>query len=86
MKKNHRKGPCFMKDGTMKAVLDEDLDKLLESLGVYDSVVSGNEKCFFCGKTVTLENLSSIFPLNREVKFCCDDLICVNQLTHMKDD
>jgi hypothetical protein len=71
----------IVSDNTIKAVLDEDFDNLLKSLNVYDSVVSGNEKCCICGKTVTTKTIAALFPYQGEVKFCCDLPSCISKLT-----
>lgn len=69
-----------MKDSRLQAVHDDDLITLLTSLGKYDKVCTGQSSCSFCKKTITLENLGAIVPINGEIAFSCDSLICINNM------
>ena len=65
-----------VKDNQMKAVHDNDLKKLLESLGVYENVIAGNYQCLFCGRIITLDNIDSIVPHKQSIQFTCDHSHC----------
>lgn len=65
-----------MKQGTIKAVHDDDLARLLDSLGVLNDVYEGKKKCYFCGQTITLGTIECIFPKNGEVNICCSARNC----------
>lgn len=69
-----------MQSKTLRVVHDDDLDKLLQNLGVYMDFKQGNIKCSFCKNPITYENLHSVYPDSGAVKFCCMDPICVNRL------
>lgn len=45
-----RLGADFVKDNEMKAVHDDDLVQLLNSLGVYENIIHGDYTCLFCKK------------------------------------
>ena len=69
-----------MKNASLKAVHDDDLFGLLSSLGVYESLVQGKCSCNFCGETITIDNLGSIFPLNNTICFSCNKEACLQQM------
>ena len=64
------------KDIRVRAVLESDLDQLLESLGLLDELEAGRLKCFICGQVVSKDNLGSIFPYAGEIRVCCDKTEC----------
>lgn len=69
-----------MKNNQMKAVHDNDLEKLLKSLGVYEDVVNGKYHCLFCNNVITAENIDSIVPHEQSVQFTCDNPLCHSRL------
>ena len=69
-----------MQNSSLKAVHDDDLESLLNSLGYLEKVHNGNCTCNFCGNTITIENLGAIFPLCGKVCFSCGDALCMKQL------
>lgn len=69
-----------MKNNQMKAVYDNDLEKLLKSLGVYEEVVAGKYNCLFCDNTITVENIDSIVPHEQSIRFTCDNPSCHSKL------
>lgn len=72
----------LMDKGEIQAVHDDDLQILLESLGVFEQVQNGTEKCAYCGKAINLENLQCIFPDNNEINFCCTEDSCYRMLVN----
>ena len=76
MEKNYSKGALLMKNGIVKAVHDDDIDKLLISLQCYEDVLKGEKKCDVCGNEVNLENILAVFPKNGQICFCCDNQEC----------
>lgn len=69
-------GANIMKNNKMKAVHDNDLENLLQSLRVYDNVINGKCNCLFCGSVITLDNIDSIVPYENKVQFTCDKQEC----------
>lgn len=53
----------------IKAVFDDDLEMLLNELGVLSKFKHGKMKCFFCSIAINNNNLHSIFPDSGAVKF-----------------
>ena len=69
-----------MGDSSIKAVLDDDFVNLLKRLGKYDSIIAGEEKCFFCNTILSLDNITMVFPRDNKVCFCCDKTACTEKL------
>ena len=68
--------------GQINAVFDEDLKKVLKSLGYYDKIVNKEVTCSFCQRTITFANLHAIIPKNNNPKtlsFVCDNLSCLGK-------
>lgn len=65
----------------IKAIHDDQLENFLQSIGVLEEVKLGKCKCKFCGETVTLENLYTVFPESRQVKFSCNSVKCMVKLS-----
>jgi hypothetical protein len=61
----------------VQAVYDDDIEEFLRSIGEYDKVLSGRLKCKYCDSTITLENISKIFPESGSIKFVCNKSECI---------
>lgn len=60
----------------IKAVHENNLEKVLEELGMLTAVKEGTVVCKFCGKKLTQENIQCLYPKNDEIVFCCDEIKC----------
>lgn len=60
------------------AVYDDDLDEVLNSLGLYEGINSGKYRCSSCGCTITRENLGMIQNDNNAIKVFCLSTGCVD--------
>lgn len=65
----------------VRAVHDEDLEKILEGLGILNKFKHGDLKCKFCNNTINFNNLHSIFPQSGSIKLVCDSPNCVRGLS-----
>ena len=65
------------KENAIKAVYEDKFLLFLKNIGVYDKIVSSSEKCKFCGQTIKLESISSVFPEGGTIKFVCDAPECI---------
>jgi hypothetical protein len=63
----------------IKAVHDRDLEGLLESLGLAETVKAGHARCHFCGETLTLDNLQAILPIGDRIGLTCGKPGCIEQ-------
>lgn len=68
------------KSKNIYAVYEDDLLALLESVGLKDKVIKGEEKCFVCGKSVVFENLYAVIKIKGEYKIMCSSTTCMNSL------
>ena len=64
----------------IKAVHDDDLEELLESLGIKNKFEARELKCTFCQEIITFDNLHSIFPDSGSIKLTCSKSDCVKLL------
>lgn len=62
------------------AVHADDLERLLERVGLLDKFNQGKVKCKFCGQAVTHENIYSVIKDSGSHKLVCDKAECVNKL------
>lgn len=69
-----------MRRHTIKAVHEQDLGGLLESLGLSELVTKGELRCGICGSIVSFENLLCIYPSGDEVKVCCKNRECYEKV------
>ncbi len=67
------------------AVLDEDLRHLLTSIGLLESVESGEQVCGHCGEPISLRNLQIILPLEEGAfSLICNSTLCVEEFSSSK--
>lgn len=71
-----KKEVILMKDNSIKAVYDADLEMLLKRLAIYDSVVSQKCHCVFCNAIITLDTIDGIIPNGDEISFSCTSPTC----------
>ncbi len=61
------------------AVSDSDLDGLIESLGLAESLKKGLLSCGNCGKALSRENIGCVYPQKNEIRLCCNTLDCLQK-------
>jgi hypothetical protein len=67
--------------GFLNAVLDEDLQGLLRSIGQLEPIERGEVICVKCGAPITLENLQLIIPMSEgKYHIVCNTSSCIEQL------
>lgn len=74
-----------MNNNCLQAVHDDDLRKLLSSLGVLESVEAGEQRCVFCGCDIKEENIGAVLPLDNKIAFSCDKQACIDKMIEMRD-
>ena len=62
---------------TVSAVLDEQLESFLKSIGELERIGSHSAKCTVCGTHMTLQNISLVVPMGDMVTYVCDRQACV---------
>lgn len=59
------------------AVHQDDLERVLRRLNVYDEVARGEAECFFCGRKLSLENIGGFMHYNGSLILVCDNSVCL---------
>ena len=70
----------------VQAVHDQDLEKVLDGLGILNKFKSGALKCKFCNNTMNFSNLHSFFPQSGDIKFVCENSDCIRELYNLLRD
>jgi hypothetical protein len=65
---------------SVQAIGDDKFEGFLDSLGVLESIKSGNVKCKFCRDVVTVDSISYVLPDGGSIKFVCDKPECTSSL------
>ena len=64
----------------IKAVHEEDLIPLLNSLGIYMKIKEGEAFCVYCSTVITLDNLWGIFREGKSIRFICSNPDCASKI------
>ena len=76
-----------MKELTLQAVLDEDITKLLESLGQLELIENHKIFCSQCGNPIMINNLQLIIPLEENhFEYVCNDSNCIELYYNREND
>lgn len=62
----------------IKAVHEDDLDTLLESLGLAQGIADGKYPCMYCEKQISIENLWGISYKGKQLQFICSNHECIS--------
>jgi len=65
---------------SIRAVHDDDLDAVLDRLGLGRHLRAGELKCKICGAIVTRETLQALFPDSGTIKVLCNNVSCMKEL------
>jgi len=65
------------------AIHDEELGIILMKLGLYEKVMKGDPKCYFCGKPLALKNIGGLIQIKGEVRLICTDPKCLMKAAEM---
>lgn len=72
------------KEVNIKAILDSEMEKVLEQLEVLNLIDAGEIKCAFCDRLINRNNIAGFFIGGGEVRFCCDLIECQAMLASSK--
>lgn len=64
----------------IRAMLDSDVDKILDKLGMLDLINDSKIKCSFCEQKVGSGNLYCIYVQGGQLKFCCNRIECYEKI------
>lgn len=69
-----------MKQKDITAIMDDQVESLLQYTGQYEKLINGELTCMHCGRIITSENIGIIIPrkINGQyiLSFICDDTNC----------
>lgn len=69
-----------MRNGEMDAVHIDDLQTLLQRMGLKEKFNANELKCKFCNTKINIENIHSILPESGRVSVICNDPGCIQKL------
>lgn len=64
----------------IRVVHDEDLTKLLDSIGITEQIKKGEYKCMYCERTVSMDNLWAIKVKEKKIYIVCSNSECLNKI------
>ena len=70
----------MMKKHVLKAIHEGDLESLLEHLGLRKTLDNGLLRCGNCERVVDLKSLFCLYPLQNDIKVCCNRRECYEQI------
>lgn len=67
------------KKQSIRAVHDNYLAELLNSLGLSERIQFGLLRCMICGEVVTVESLQALVPKGNQIEVVCDRIECYEE-------
>lgn len=64
----------------LKAILESDMGKILDELGLLELIDGGKVRCLFCKKKISRENIYCVVVKDGEIKLCCNRIECYEKL------
>lgn len=61
----------------LSAVHDNEFEQFLRNINQFDNIQKGLCHCKYCGETITVENIYSVFPESGTINFVCDKMNCI---------
>jgi hypothetical protein len=62
----------------LKAIYNEDLEELLQSVNELEPINNGERFCKECGTPISLNNIQMVIPKKGQpYEYVCDSVICV---------
>lgn len=74
----HRFFKWFQRE-TLHAVHEDDVELIFENIGMLTQLENGELRCHFCGRTITKDNLGTLYKHEGDIRFSCDNLSCYSQ-------
>jgi len=59
---------------------EQNLEEVLQRLELLDSFRNGKLRCSVCNRVLTKENFGCIYPEDNDIKVCCSNLKCLNEI------
>lgn len=65
----------------LHAIYDDDLEKLLENIGLLATLKAGKLHCHVCSDPITLESFYAAYPNSGAVRVVCSKPRCIKEFT-----
>ena len=69
----------MIRERIVSAVLDQQLESFLQSIGELNRVVEGRATCSVCNSVTTLKTVSLVIPKDDQVTYVCTRQVCMVQ-------
>ena len=67
-------------DESILAIYSFEIKSFLIKFNLLEQIQKGELSCFVCEEKITLDNIGCIYPIKKEIKFCCDKLVCIQKM------
>lgn len=74
-----------MRRDPVRAIYDDDLDSILDRLGLAGHLRGGQLKCKVCKEVVTRDTLQALFPDSGAIRVLCNKPSCMKQLMRERE-
>lgn len=61
-------------------VYDDDLTDFLQSVGLYENIQNGHEKCCVCNEVVDIDRVQGIIKMKKKYRVVCDKKTCIETI------
>lgn len=75
------RGFMFQKNGKIKALYNDDLEMILERIGLLEEFKKRQIRCMYCGDLIERANLYALVPTGDIIQMCCNKPECVLKLS-----
>jgi len=65
---------------TIEAAYDKEFEEILCKLNLCDVDNEVDLLCYFCGDRLEKKDIYSVFPVDDEIKICCERISCIQKL------
>lgn len=71
----------------VNAILDTQIEEMLQKTNQYEDFITGKLVCKSCGSIITVQNIGVIQPNNdgTKVTFYCDRIDCIEDFKHAQN-
>jgi len=59
---------------------EQNLEEVLQRLELFDDFRNRKLRCSVCNRILTKENFGCIYPEDNDIKVCCSNLKCLNEI------
>jgi len=64
----------------IQAIHENDIEKILHDLKIFDDVQNGKFKCSVCNELMNINNIGSIRSKGGSIILCCSQIDCIQSI------